>query len=81
MIGWKGPFARKILKKIWMAAPICIFWTIWREGNRVVFEDVVPSAIRMKNSFVLALWSWAKTDPNVQALDVVGFLVSVQGLV
>ena len=57
LLGWIGPFARKILKKVWMAAPLCLFWTIWRERNRVVFKDILPSAQRMKNSLVFALWS------------------------
>ena len=58
LLGWKDPFARKILKKIWMVAPLCLFWTIWRERNRTVFKDVLTSTQRMKNSLVFALWSW-----------------------
>ena len=25
LLGWRGPFARKVLKKIWMATPLCLF--------------------------------------------------------
>ena len=45
---------------ICMAAPLCIFWTMWMERNRVVFENEVPSAHRMKSLFLFSLWSWAK---------------------
>ena len=39
----------------------------------VVFEDELPSALRMKNSFVYALWFWAKTYPEFQSLVVIHF--------
>ena len=35
--------------------------------SRVVFEDVVPSVLRMKNTFLFTLFSWAKSDMNIQA--------------
>ena len=25
-------------KKIWDAIPLCIFWTVWKEGNRLAFR-------------------------------------------
>ena len=59
LAGWKGPPSRKSLKKVWMAAPLCLLWTVWRERNGVVFEDMVPSTQRMKNSLIFAIWSWA----------------------
>ena len=49
------PLCKEKLKKIWLAAPFCTFWIIWREKNKAVFEDVVPSAQRMKNSCLRSL--------------------------
>ena len=71
---WKGPPSRKSLRKVWMAASLCLFWTIWREINGVVFEDMVPSTQRMKNSLMFALWSWITANSNVQAMNVIDFL-------
>ena len=45
-----------------MAASLCLFWTIWRQRNGVVFEDMVPSTQRMKNSLMFALWFWITTN-------------------
>ena len=52
-------------KKIWMAAPLCLLWTLWRERNRVVFENEVTSAQRIKASFLSNLWTWA----NLYSVD------------
>ena len=73
LAGWKGPPSRKSLKKVWMATPLCLFWTIWRERNGAVFEDRMPSTQRMKNSPLFALWSWETTNSNVQAMNVIYF--------
>ena len=77
LLGWIEFFARKILKKFLMMAPLCLFWTIWKERNRAVFEDVLPLAQRIKDSLVFGLWSWEKTDTQTQALNFIDFLVSI----
>ena len=43
-----------------MAAPLCIFWTIWWERNILVFEDVNISINIMKYTFLCDLWCWVK---------------------
>ena len=35
-----------------------IFWTVWKERNRIAFEDGVEAIQRLKYSFVYNLWSW-----------------------
>ena len=46
--------------KVCKAAPLCLFWMVWRERNRVAFENEDLSIQRMKFSFVSNLWSWSK---------------------
>ena len=75
LVGWKSPSSRKSLRKVWMAAPLCLLWTIWKERNGVVFEDMVLSTQRMKNSLMVALWSWATTNSNVNVIDFLDLLV------
>ena len=52
------PISKKT-KKVWKTAPLCLIWEIWKERNRVVFEDLPFSYSRLKNSFVNTLSSWA----------------------
>ena len=61
-------------KKIWLAAPLCLFWNIWRARNRLVFENEVPNAQRTKASFVTNLWSWANLHSDDYTHSVVDFL-------
>ena len=45
-------------KKTWMAAPLCLFWTLWRERNRAVFDNGVTNAQKIKSNFLSNLWNW-----------------------
>ncbi|RVW15699.1 hypothetical protein CK203_075328 [Vitis vinifera] len=35
LTSWRGPFVGKKRKKIWKFIPLCIFWTVWKERNRI----------------------------------------------
>ena len=41
-------------------APMCLFWTVWKERNRIAFENEEFLIRRMKYSFVCNFWSWTK---------------------
>ena len=58
-MGWSASFVDKKRGKAWRAAPLCLFWTVWKERNVIVFDNEVLSIQRMKNSFVCNLFSWA----------------------
>ena len=72
----QGRSARRF-GKIWVAVPICLFWTIWRGKNRAVFIYVEPSTQRVKSSFTSALWSWAKIYTDFESFGVTDFLFSL----
>ena len=52
LLGWHGLFVDKGRKKAWQAAPLCIFWTMWKKRNLIVFDNEELSIQRLKNSFV-----------------------------
>ncbi|RVW42952.1 hypothetical protein CK203_076318 [Vitis vinifera] len=37
--GWSGFNMGKKRRKVWKAAPSCIFWTVWKERNRIAFDN------------------------------------------
>ena len=61
-------------KKVWRAAPLYIFWTVWKARNRLTFKDDVLSIQRLKYSFVLSIWSEAKLFIVDCLLTIVNFI-------
>ena len=57
-LSWRGSFVGKRCKKAWMAPPLTLFWTIWRERNIIAFDNREFSAQRMKSLFLYNYWSW-----------------------
>ncbi|RVW30880.1 putative ribonuclease H protein [Vitis vinifera] len=38
LASWRGSFVGKKRKKIWDAIPLCIFWKVWKERNKLAFK-------------------------------------------
>ena len=71
---WRGTFMGKKRKKIRKGVPLCIFWTIWKERNRIAFNDGTPVVQRLKFSFIYNLWGWYRIVIGVEVSSVVDFL-------
>ena len=71
--GWSGFNMGKKRRKVWKAAPSCIFWAVWKERNRIAFDNEELSMNRLKNSFVCNLWMWSKPVVNEGPLSLLGF--------
>ena len=70
---------RRKRRKAWRAAPLCIFWTIWKKRNQKVFEDEEMSYQRIKSSFLdnLAMWIWAYMNGrSMYLIDCVDWMYS-----
>ena len=50
LLSWQGARVRKKCKKLWRATPLCLFWTVWCERNKVTFDNEVFSVHRLKRS-------------------------------
>ena len=74
LLGWFTSFVDKKREKTWRAAPLCLFWTVWKERNMIVFANEVLSIQKMKNSFVYNLFSWAKSCLEVGPISLVNFV-------
>ena len=74
LLSWRGPFVGKKRKKIWNSIPLCIFWTVWRERNRLAFRGGFLAIQKLKNSFICNLWSWARVYMEEESSSLLGFL-------
>ena len=52
LLGWNGVFVGKRYKRAWQMTPLCIFWSVWKERNRLAFGNEELSLQRLKYSFV-----------------------------
>ena len=79
LLAWQGTAMGIKRKKIWMVALLCLFWTLWHSRNRLVFENEVTSAQKIKANFVTNLWTWANlycVDNTNSVLDFLTWLGS-----
>ena len=64
LLGWHGINMGKKCRKVGKTTPLCLFWVVWKERNRIAFENEELSIHRLKNSFVCNLWFWTKLVVN-----------------
>ena len=74
IISWKGSFVGKKRKRIWRSIPLFIFWTVWKEMNRLAFRGGKLAIQKIKYSFVCNLWGWAKLYNGAESQSLIGFL-------
>ena len=55
---------RKSERKPWRAAPFSLFWAIWKERNRVLFENEEFSLNKLRSVFVYSFCSWVRVVVN-----------------
>ena len=76
LLGWNGGFVGKRRKKAWQMALLCIFWSVWKERNRLAFGDEDLSLQRLKYSFVCNLWSWVIAESYSSLVSFVDWIGS-----
>ena len=74
LLGWLASFVDKKRRKAWLTTPLCLFWMIWKERNKIIFNNEDLLIQRMKNSFVCNLWSWAKSCLDVGPFSLINFV-------
>ena len=74
LLAWQGAAMGKKRKIIWLAAPLCIFWTLWRARNKLGFENEGTTEQKIKTIFVTNLWAWANVFREDKTNSVVEFL-------
>ena len=53
---------------------LCLIWTIWKERNHVVFDNVTFFVPRLKSSFVSMVTYWVEyIEVEEDSLDSLGF--------
>ena len=77
LVAWEGYFGRKAKFKKALALPHLIFWSIWRERNRRVFEGVELPLEGLKDLVFKTLYFWDRGDFCGSAVDVADLVDSL----
>ena len=57
---WKIKGLGKKRKAVWRLAPICLFWCIWGERNRRIFQEEEMSDTSLRKLFLRSLLEWSQ---------------------
>ena len=74
LLGWSASFVDKKRGKTWQPVPLYLFWTVWKERNRIVFYNEALSFQRLKSSFVCNLFSWSKSCLDGEPHSLINFV-------
>ena len=66
--------AGKKRKKAWKAAPLCLFWTLWKERNRRAFEDFELIDHVILHSFMYMFLERVRVHIESNSLSVLVFI-------
>ena len=61
---WQGRFGHHRNGYIWLIAPHCLLWCLWRERNSKCFEDNERSILDLKLFFFRTLMDWLAALQN-----------------
>ena len=74
LLSWQGATVGKKRKNIWIAALVCLFWTVWHIRNLLVFEKKATLDQRTKFLFLTKLWTLTNTHSVEKTNSLVDFL-------
>uniref|UniRef100_A0A2N9GQ47 Reverse transcriptase domain-containing protein n=1 Tax=Fagus sylvatica TaxID=28930 RepID=A0A2N9GQ47_FAGSY len=60
LFGWYNWFGKNH-SHIWNLIPMCLMWTVWRERNLRIFEDMSSSPDQLLGNFVTSLFDWSRS--------------------
>ena len=73
LLGWKCVFVGKRKKKVWRTTP-CLFWTMWKVRNRIIFKEDILSIQKLNYLFLLLFCSETKLSIKNGPSTLIGFI-------
>ena len=74
ILSWSGSFVGKKRKKAWNATPLCLFWTLWKDKNRRVFEDTKLADQTILWSFLYMFLDWVRVHVDCTSWSIFDFI-------
>ena len=77
LLVWKVFFGRKAKYSMFRVIPHAIFWILWTERDRRVFDEVQTSLERLKDKWLMILFFWKEEVCCSSSIDIIDFVDSL----
>jgi hypothetical protein len=76
LAGWHNWFGRHS-STVWNLAPLCVVWSLWKERNRRIFEDLEKPFSHLQEQFSGLLFDCSRSWGFTEASSLPDFVVSL----
>ena len=76
LAGWHNWFGRRS-SAVWNLAPLCVMWSLWKERNRRIVEDLEKPFSHLQEQFSSLLFDCSRSWGFTEASSLPDFLVSL----
>jgi hypothetical protein len=76
LAGWHNWFGRRS-SAVWNLAPLCVMWSLWKERNRRIFEDLEKPFSHLQEQFSGLLFDCSRSWGFTEASSLPDFVVSL----
>ena len=74
LVAWKRRMKKGLAFGVWKLIPLAIWWSVWKERNRRIFEGQDLSLHDFKHYFLRILYSWSRALDESANLTFVDFV-------
>ena len=74
LLGWHGFFVGKKRENAWRVALLCLMWTLWKERNERVFNDIKRSNQAIKSFFMYTFVNLVRVYIEDHTLSMIDFI-------
>ena len=65
---------------VWNLVPLCLMWTVWKERNSHIFEDVSSTDVQLRDCLASSLFEWSKVSGYSTSSTIIAFISALSSI-
>ena len=65
---------------VWNLVPLCLMWTVWKDRNSRIFEDVSSTDIQLRDCLASSLFEWSKVSGYSTSSSIIAFISALSSV-